>query len=63
MVLIEVQEIAVGDYSDEYGTIDVAEIQNDDTIHLHFINNTELFLPKETELMIDQGGRFNHGIK
>lgn len=59
MVLLEVEEIAVGDYSAEYGTVEIAEDKGD-TVYLKFKNGTELVQTKGAELMIDQGGRFNH---
>lgn len=56
-VSLEVEEIAVGDYSDEYGHVIEANSVGDD-IRLKFVNGTELTLPKGAELTIDQGGRF-----
>lgn len=59
MVLLEVEEIAVGDYSPEYGTVEVANDKGE-AVYLKFKNGTELLKSKGTELTIDQGGRFNH---
>lgn len=57
MVLLEVEAIAVGDYSPEYGTVIVATDQGE-SIYLKFRNGTELMPTKGSELEIDQGGRF-----
>jgi hypothetical protein len=59
-VLLDVEEIAIGDFSEEYGTVKAAEDLGG-TIHLEFINGTDLVVTKGTEMMIDQGGRFDHG--
>ena len=58
MVLIEVEDIAVGDYSPEYGTVESATDMGT-SISLRFKNGTELMPSKGTEMEIDQGGRFN----
>jgi len=61
-VLLEVEEIAVGDYSAEYGT--VASVKDmGDGIELTFKNGTTLTPTKGTQLEIDQGGRFVHNGK
>lgn len=57
MVLLEVEHIAVGDYSPEYGTVITATDQGE-SVYLKFQNGTELMPTKGTELTIDQGGRF-----
>lgn len=59
MVLLEVKDIAVGDYSDEYGTVEIAE-DHGETVYIKFVNGTEISPSKDTEMRIDQGGRFNH---
>jgi hypothetical protein len=61
-VLLEVEEIAVGDYSEEYGTVTVVE-ETADAIRLEFINGKSVSFPKGAELMILQGGRFDHDKK
>lgn len=60
MVLLEVEEIAVGDYSDEYGTVKFVKDLGA-TVHLIFMNGTELYPTKGTEMNVTQGGRFEHG--
>ena len=57
MVLLEVEAIAVGDYSPEYGTVIVATDQGE-SVYLKFQNGTELMPSKGTEYEFDQGGRF-----
>lgn len=57
MVLLEVEDIAVGDYSPEYGTVAVVDDKGE-SVYLKFKNGTEVVRPKGAELMIDQGGRF-----
>lgn len=60
MVLLEIEEIARGDYSEEYGTVESVVIDGD-IVTVEFMNGREFSAPKGTELEIDQGGRFSHG--
>lgn len=50
-------EIAVGDYSPEYGTVKQVE-KTEDSVTLTFKNGTKRTLDKELEIFVDQGGRF-----
>lgn len=59
MLYIPVEEVAPGDYSPEYGHV-VTVITGDEEIRLVFRNGSEITLKKETEIEMDQGGRFNH---
>lgn len=59
MVLIPVEDVSVGDYSEEYGTVAIAEDQGD-AVYLKFKNGTEFTRSKDVEMPFDQGGRFNH---
>ena len=59
MVLLEVEEIARGDYSEEYGTVD-SVVEEGDTIIITFMNGQVFSAPKGTQMDIDQGGRFSH---
>lgn len=58
-VQLEIEEIARGDYSPEYGTVEKVEDEGD-SIKLTFMNGKVFGAPKGTELEIDQGGRFSH---
>lgn len=56
-VPLEVEEIAVGDYSDEYGhVIEVKDLG--ETVYIKFVNDTEVTLTKGEQLIITQGGRW-----
>lgn len=59
-VQLEVEEVAEGDYSPEYGTVKTA-VDGGDVVSLTFVSGTEISLSKGTELEIEQGGRFDHG--
>jgi len=59
MLSIPVEEMAVGDYSPEYGHISAIE-PTDKGFDITFVNGNEIFIPFEGELELDQGGRFNH---
>lgn len=56
MVLLEVEEIAVGDYSQDYGTVTVATDEGT-SVYLKFINGTELTPTKGTQMYVDQGDK------
>lgn len=56
---IPFSEVAVNDYSDEYGTVDKITVLGD-AITLKFVNGTEITQDKDYEIVMDQGGRFNH---
>ena len=57
-VPLEVEEIAVGDYSPDYGTVKSVSDQGLE-VRIIFENGTEITQPKGNQLTIDQGGRFN----
>lgn len=59
MVLLEIEEIARGDYSEEWGTVE-SVVDEGNSIKLTFMNGKTYAAPKGTELEIDQGGRFSH---
>jgi len=59
-VQLEVEEIAVADYSTEYGTVKAVTDQGD-TVKIEFFNGTIIQPSKGSELEIEQGGRFSHG--
>lgn len=54
---IQGSEIAVGDYSPDYGTVKQV-IKSGDDVTLKFKNGQEITINKDTEITIDQGGRF-----
>jgi hypothetical protein len=56
-VPLEVEEIAVGDYSDEYGHVIEAEDQGEN-VRIKFVNGKEIFPTKGEQLIITQGGRW-----
>lgn len=56
---IPAREVAVGDYSEVYGH--VKQVKKDlyaGQIEITFVNGTVITPNSETELIIDQGGRF-----
>jgi len=55
---IPAREVAVGDYSADYGTVRQVKKNLGDYIEITFMNGTVITPNEETELMIDQGGRF-----
>ena len=54
---IPANEVAVGDYSPDYGTVKQVK-KGDDTTEITFKNGVVITPNNEMELMIDQGGRF-----
>lgn len=56
-VQLEVEEIATGDYSPEYGHV-LSATRTGESVRLIFVNGTELNPPIGAEMEIDQGGRF-----
>ena len=55
----EIEEVAVGDYSPEYGHVKTVEVSADEQIiTLTFINGTTTTQPRDFEMEFDQGGRF-----
>lgn len=58
-VPLEIEEIAVGDYSPDYGTV-AAVLDMGMEVTLTFKDGTIITQPKGNQLTIDQGGRFNH---
>lgn len=56
-VPLEVEEIAVGDYSDEYGHV-IKVKDEGEYIVIEFVNGTVISQPKGSQLIITQGGRF-----
>lgn len=59
MVPLEVEEIAVGDYSPDYGTVTLVN-ELSDSILIEFKNGKSMMPTKGTQLIIEQGGRFYH---
>lgn len=64
MLSVEAKEIAVGDYSPDYGTVEkVIETKGKDqvvtSIKLIFINGKQMIMNPDDELMMTQGGRFD----
>jgi hypothetical protein len=57
-VLVEAREIAVRDYSPDYGTVKQVEKGLGGKIKITFVNGTVITPDEETEILIDQGGRF-----
>lgn len=56
-MLFPIEEIAVGDYSPEYGH--VAEVKYDDKkTYVKFINGKEISLPNDEMIEFINGGRF-----
>ena len=61
MLTIPVEEVGIGDYSSDYGTVVATLVDAENgTIKLFFKNGTDKTFDKETELEIHNGGRFNH---
>jgi hypothetical protein len=58
VVFIEAGEVAVGDYSPDYGTVKAVEKKRDD-IYIEFVNGKQLTMPEDAEIEMDQGGRFD----
>lgn len=55
---IPASEVAVGDYSDDYGHVtEVIKESILGKVIIRFRNGTEITPDKDTELIIDQGGR------
>lgn len=55
---IEVQEIAVGDYSPDHGTVKQVRKQQGNYTEITFVNGTVITPDNEMEIIVDQGGRF-----
>lgn len=60
MLNIPVEEIAAGDYSPDYGTVEQV-VERGDKIILTFKNGKVLNQTKGNEIEIQQGGRFERG--
>jgi hypothetical protein len=62
-LMIDVDEIAEGDYSSEDGTVmKVNKSEKTDYVELIFVNGTTKMLAKSTEIEMDQGGRFDRPV-
>lgn len=62
-VLIPATEIAAGDYSEEHGTVQkVTTSATADYVEILFVNGKSISASKSTELLIDQGGRFDRPV-
>lgn len=64
MLTVEAKDIAVGDYSPDYGTVkEVVETKGKDqevtSIKLIFINGKTMIMKPDDELTMTQGGRFD----
>lgn len=55
---IPAKEIAVGDYSPDYGTVKQVTGKSFDQIEITFVNGKVISPDADAEFMIDQGGRF-----
>lgn len=55
---IPASEIAVGDYSPEYGTVKQVRKNLPGYVEITFKNGTVITPDEDKELIIDQGGRF-----
>ena len=62
-LLVDVDEVAVGDYSTEHGTVTkVNKTESSRYVELLFVNKTKLNLEKGTEIEMTQGGRFDRPV-
>lgn len=52
-----IEEIAVGDYSPEYGHV-ASVTENNDYIYVHFVNGKSISMKKGEEIEFINGGRF-----
>lgn len=52
-------EVAVGDYSYDYGTVKQVRKQYGDAVEITFGNGDVIVRDKDDELPIEQGGRFS----
>lgn len=55
---IPAREVAVGDYSPEYGSVKQVKKQHGETTEITFKNGTVITPNNDDELPMDQGGRF-----
>ena len=56
-VPISPSEVAVGDYSPDYGHVKQV-VKNEDTTEITFVNGTVITPSNDMDLIFDQGGRF-----
>lgn len=62
-VLLDVDEIAAGDYSPEHGTVkSVRKTAKGNYVELVFFNGHTMSPQKGTDLEIQQGGRFDRPV-
>lgn len=60
MLMIPAQEIAAGDYSPDYGTVEtVSHDEKETTFEIKFKNGVEITLAYDEEINLTQGGRFD----
>lgn len=57
-LMIPASEIAVRDYCPDYGHVKQVKKQLGDKIEITFENGTVITPDKESEILVDQGGRF-----
>jgi hypothetical protein len=57
---IPAKEVAVGDYSPLHGTVKQVRKNKETYTEITFVNGTVITPNNDMELIIDQGGRFNH---
>lgn len=55
---IPAEEVAVGDYSPEYGTVKTVKTRGETTT-ITFVNGEETVMLNDEEIIVDQGGRFD----
>ena len=61
MLFIPVEDLAPGDYSPEYGTID-SLTKTKTKVHIKFVNGKSITPSVGTELEVTQGGRFDRPV-
>jgi hypothetical protein len=57
-VPLPASEVAVGDYSPDYGTVEKVTTSGESTT-IVFVNGDETVMQNDEEIIIDQGGRFD----
>lgn len=55
---VPAREVAVNDFSFDYGTVKQVKKQSGGMTEITFVNGTVITVDNEMELMLEQGGRF-----